>query len=98
EELIHRDGYDGAQAQHKFEDVGLDSSENGHSLQEFDPRLLHGGTPGVAVIMILGRSVRKERGADRDRGSDLRKGPRCHRTNLTGLARAPQRPSFRITL
>ena len=26
EELIHRDGYDGAQAEHKFEDVGPDSA------------------------------------------------------------------------
>ena len=44
EELVRRDGHDRAQAEQKLEDVGPDSTENGHVLQEFDPRLLHGGT------------------------------------------------------
>jgi hypothetical protein len=43
-----------------LEDVGPDSAENGHALQEFDPRLLHGDTARVVVIMIFGGSVRKE--------------------------------------
>ena len=35
-----------------MEDVGPDSAEDGHSLQEFDPRFLHGDTSGVATTMI----------------------------------------------
>jgi hypothetical protein len=43
-ELVRRDGDDWAQTEQEPEDVGPDSTENGHVLQEFDPRLLHGGT------------------------------------------------------
>jgi hypothetical protein len=59
EELVRRDGYDGAQAEQEVEDFGPDSTENWHALQEFDPCFLHGDTP-EAVIMIGGGSVRKE--------------------------------------
>ena len=56
------------QAEQELEDVLPDSAENGHALQEFDPRLLHGDTSGVVVIMICSGSVRKEeRQIDRDR-------------------------------
>jgi hypothetical protein len=67
-ELVRRDGHKRAQAEQKLEDVGPNPAENGHALQEFDPRLLHGGTSGVGVIMIRGGPVRKEeRQIDRDR-------------------------------
>jgi hypothetical protein len=67
-ELVLRDGHDRAQAEQELEDVGPDSAENGHALQEFDPRLLHGDTARVVVIMIFGGSVRKEElQIDRDR-------------------------------
>jgi hypothetical protein len=59
-ELVRRDGHDRAQAEQELEDVGPDSAENGHALQEFDPRFLHGDTSGVVVTMIGGGSVRKE--------------------------------------
>jgi hypothetical protein len=58
--LVRRDGHDRAQAEQELEDVGPDSTENGHALQELDPRFLHGGTSGVVIIMISGGSVRKE--------------------------------------
>ena len=41
-----------------MEYVGPDFAENGHVLQEFDPRRLHGDTARVAAIMIFGGSVR----------------------------------------
>jgi hypothetical protein len=44
EELVRRNGNDRAQAEQEPEDIGPDSTENGHVLQEFDPRVLHGGT------------------------------------------------------
>jgi hypothetical protein len=48
-----------------LKDVGPDSAENRHALQEFDPRFVHGDTSGVT--MICGGSVRKEvRRIDRD--------------------------------
>jgi len=43
-----------------LEDVGPDSAENGHVLQEFDTRLLHGDTARVAAIMSFGGSVRNQ--------------------------------------
>jgi len=65
-ELVRR--HDRAQPEQELEDVLPDSAENGHALQEFDPRLLHGDTSGVVVIMICGGSVRKEeQRIDRDR-------------------------------
>jgi hypothetical protein len=60
EELVRRDGHDRAQAEQKLEDVGPDSAENGHVLQEFDTRLLHGDTARVAAIMSFGGSVRNQ--------------------------------------
>ena len=67
-ELVCRDGHDRAQAEQEVKDVGPDSAENGHALQEFDPRLLHGDTSVVVIIMICGGSVRKEEWwIDRDR-------------------------------
>jgi hypothetical protein len=45
-----------------LDDVGPDSAENGHALQEVDPRFWHYDTSGVAVIMIRGRPVCKESG------------------------------------
>src|SRR5439155_5495575 len=47
---VRRDGYDRAQAEQELEDVGPDSAENGHALQEFDPRLLHGDTPELSSL------------------------------------------------
>jgi hypothetical protein len=41
-ELVRRDGHDRAYAEQELEDVGPDSAENGHALQELDPRFLHG--------------------------------------------------------
>jgi hypothetical protein len=71
-ELVLREGYDRAQAEQEFEDVGPDSTENGHALQEFDPRLLHSDTSGVGVIMIRCGSVgKKERRID-CRGVEVR--------------------------
>jgi hypothetical protein len=49
-----------------LEDVGPDSAEHWHALQEVDPRFWHDDTSGVAVIMIFGGSVGKESGR-RDR-------------------------------
>ena len=43
-ELARLNGDDWAQSEQEPEDVGPDSTENGHVLQEFDPRFLHGGT------------------------------------------------------
>ena len=43
-ELARWNGDDWAQSEQEPEDVGPDSTENGHVLQEFDPRFLHGGT------------------------------------------------------
>ena len=43
-ELARRNGDDWAQSEQVLEDIGPDSTENGHVLQEFDPRFLHGGT------------------------------------------------------
>jgi hypothetical protein len=43
-ELVRWNRNDWAQVEQELEDVGPDSTENGHVLQEFDPRLLHGGT------------------------------------------------------
>jgi hypothetical protein len=58
--LVRRDGHDRAYAEQKLEDVGPDSAEQGHVLQEVDPRFWHDDTSGVAVIMIRGRPVCKE--------------------------------------
>ena len=41
-ELVRRDRHDRAQAEQELEDVCPDSAKDGHSLQEFDPRFLHG--------------------------------------------------------
>jgi hypothetical protein len=66
-ELVRRDGHDRTHAEQELEHVGPDSAENGHALQEFNPRFLHGDTSRV-VTMICGGSVRKEeRRIDRDR-------------------------------
>jgi hypothetical protein len=43
-----------------LEDVGPDSAEHRHALQEVDPRFWHDDTSGLAVIMIFAGSVRKE--------------------------------------
>ena len=59
-ELVRRDGHDRAQAEQELEDVDPDSAENGHALQEFDTRLLHGDTARVVAIMIRGGSVRNQ--------------------------------------
>ena len=49
-----------------------DFAEDGHVLQEVDPRFWHDDTSGVGVIMIRGRPVCKESG--RSRGSvDMRR-------------------------
>jgi hypothetical protein len=41
---VRRHGHDRAQAEQELKHVGPDSAKNGHALQEFDPRLLHGDT------------------------------------------------------
>jgi hypothetical protein len=58
-ELVRRDGHHRAQVEQEPEDVGPDSAEDWHALQEFDPRYLHGNTSGAAT-MICGGPVRKE--------------------------------------
>ena len=44
------DGRYWTQAEHELEDVGPNSTENRHALQEFDPRFLHGDTPELASL------------------------------------------------
>jgi hypothetical protein len=38
-ELVRRDTHDRAQAEQELEDVGPDSTKNGHALQQFDSRV-----------------------------------------------------------
>jgi hypothetical protein len=64
--LVRRDGDDRAHAEQKLEDVGPDSAEHWHALQEVDPRFWHDDTSGVGVIMIFGGSDRKEERYRRD--------------------------------
>jgi hypothetical protein len=46
-ELVRGERYDRTQAEQKLEDVCPDTTENGHALQEFDPRgLVHGTLRG----------------------------------------------------
>jgi hypothetical protein len=42
-EFVRRDGHYRAQAEQELEDVGPDSAENRHALQEFDRPFVHGG-------------------------------------------------------
>jgi hypothetical protein len=49
--LVRRDGYDRAHAEQELEDVGPDSAENRHALQEVDARFWHDDTSEVAVMI-----------------------------------------------
>jgi hypothetical protein len=48
-ELVRWDGYNRTHAEQELEYVGSDSAENGHSLQEFDPRFVHDIRPTAAA-------------------------------------------------
>jgi hypothetical protein len=51
-ELVRRDTHDRAQAEQELEDVGPDSTKNGHALQQFDSRF-NAGVGGRQVALYI---------------------------------------------
>jgi hypothetical protein len=49
-EPVCRYGHDGTHANQKLKDVGANSAEHGHALQEFDPCFLHCSISLLAIV------------------------------------------------